>query len=345
MRGSITSAELEVLRDLLCALGSEIRARVIAGRRAAGEEAMNSVVDVTEADTIYAIDKISEEAVLEWFESHWPADRPVELVMEGLKEGGRCTFPIGIKTADCLWTCIIDPIDGTRPLMYDKRSAWALCALAPRHGFEPELADIVVAVMTELPTTKAGFADQISAVIGEGLNGIRALRSNLFTDECSVLFLRPSKAVDVLHGFGQFSKFFPDGKMFTAAMEERLAELLTGNKHHDSPVLFDDQYISTGGQFYEILVGHDRFCVDIRPLVFKKIGCSSSLVCHPYDACCWLILQEAGCIVEKPDGSPLDAPLDTVSPVSWVAYANNDLATKIRPVLRQVMQEFLPGLD
>ena len=29
---------------------------------------------------------------------------------------------------------IVDPIDGTRSLMYDKRSAWVLAAVAPQRG-------------------------------------------------------------------------------------------------------------------------------------------------------------------------------------------------------------------
>ena len=32
------------------------------------------------------------------------------------------------------WTVIVDSIDGTRGLMYDKRSAWCLAAVAPPGG-------------------------------------------------------------------------------------------------------------------------------------------------------------------------------------------------------------------
>ena len=50
---------------------------------------------------------------------------------------------------------IIDPIDGTRGLMYDKRSAFFLAGAAPNRGDSTTLQDIEVAAMVELPTTRS----------------------------------------------------------------------------------------------------------------------------------------------------------------------------------------------
>jgi hypothetical protein len=50
-----------------------------------------------------------------------------------------------------------------------------------------------------------------------------------------------------------------------------------------------------------------------------------------------LIAEETGCILTNPDGGRLRSPLDTTSPVAWVAYANRALARKIGSVLRRVM--------
>ena len=72
-------------------------------------------------------------------------------------------FPNGTCPADTKWKCLLDPIDGTRGIMYDKRSAWALSGIAPQRGEATRLSDIVVAAMTELPTTKQWRADQVSA--------------------------------------------------------------------------------------------------------------------------------------------------------------------------------------
>ena len=40
-----------------------------------------------------------------------------------------------------------------------------------------------------------------------------------------------------------------------------------------------------------------------------------------------------------PWGGRLDAPLDNVSPVAWVGYANEALAGWIGPVLRELVDE------
>ena len=67
-----------------------------------------------------------------------------------------------------------------------------------------------------------------------------------------------------------------------------------------------------------------------------------NLSAHPYDVCCALILEEAGCIVEHPDGSALNCVLDTTSAVNCVAYANEALADHIRPALQTVLARLAP---
>ncbi|HVU18788.1 MAG TPA: inositol monophosphatase [Candidatus Didemnitutus sp.] len=323
-----SARELEATRRLLCGLQDAVRDRVIAVRRL-GMPRLARVQTVTVADTIYALDVAIEKTVLAWFARHWPVDRPVELVMEGLEGRGPVTFPRGTPVTSTHWKCIIDPIDGTRGLMYDKRSGWCLAGLAPQRGQKTNLADIVVAAMTELPTSKGGFADQLSAVRGKG---VTAERVDLRTGRRQTFRPQPSRATTVGHGFASFAKFFPDGKSWLSAREEQLwAELAAGSD------VFDDQYMSTGGQLYEIIAGHDRFIADLRPLANERLGIRTSRVCHPYDIATALIAQEAGCVVTDAEGASLRAPLDTTSPVSWVAYANRALARKIGPVLRQVM--------
>jgi len=44
-------------------------------------------------------------------------------------------------------------------------------------------------------------------------------------------------------------------------------------------------------------------------------------------------------VVEQPDGRPLDAPLDTTSPIAWMGYANPTLARTVRPVLQRLMKQ------
>lgn len=335
MPSSVSVAQLSRARTLLCELQDRIRDTLIAAR--ARESARFArIAAVTAADTIFHIDRISEEAVCAWFEERWPKRWPVELVMEGLPDGVATTFPRGTPVGQTQWKCILDPIDGTREIMYDKRSAWVLAGLAPQRGARTNLSDIVVAAMTELPTSKQWRSDQLSAVRG---HGVVTTAFDVRTGVRERIRLRPSMARDFKQGFAALVHFFPEGKGLIGALEEELWRRL--GLHGPGALVFDDQYISTGGQFYEILCGHDRMLADLRPQVFAKLGLESSLCCHPYDVSTALILEESGCIVETLDGKPLRVPLDTTSPVSWVAFANPSLAKLVRPVLRQLCREML----
>jgi fructose-1,6-bisphosphatase/inositol monophosphatase family enzyme len=301
----------EEARRLLGELGDHLRDTL---RDARGID-MAAVDSHTAADTIYGIDRVADDALLGWFEQHWPG---VEVVSEGLDE------PVAVgRTAE--WTVIVDTIDGTRGLMYDKRPAWCLAGAAPHGG---SLADIVAAAMTELPTVKQGGADQLSGTRG---GGVHAERVDLATGRREALAPRPSSATDLEHGFGGFAKFFVPGKPALAALEGELFRRLGCRD------VFDDEYISSGGQLHELLTGRDRFVADLRPLVAPEAH-----ACHPYDVCTSLLLEEAGGVVTDPWGGPLDAPLDTTSPIAWVGYANPALAARIGPVLAELLDERHP---
>jgi len=222
--------------------------------------------------------------------------------------------------------------------MYDKRPAWVLAGLAPQNGESTSLADILIAAMTEIPTTKQWRADQLSVVEGRG---IVAEALNVFDGSRRPFQVQPSRAAHFDHGFASFAKFFPEGRTLTAQIEEAIWDELTGIGEQPSPTIFDDQYISTGGQFYELLMGRDRLIADIRPLVYARLDLDSPLVCHPYDACVWPILVEAGIVYEAPDGGFPDAPLDTTSPLAWLAFANPQLAELARPVIHRTLESML----
>jgi hypothetical protein len=327
----------ELLREKLCALGGAVRDAVLEGRRRSAAEELSKVAGSGGGDTIYAVDKFGEEAVGEWFRTNWPADMPVQVVMEGI-EGEWC-FPEGTAAAKTDWKCIIDPIDGTRGLMYDKRSAWSLAGVAPQRGEETMLSGIVAAAMTEIPVSKQWRADQFSAT-REG--GVRGISFDVLRGGEAELLATPSQARDFRHGFASLAKFFPEGRTLTSQIEERIWDELVGLNASASPEVFDDQYLSTGGQFHELLAGRDRMVGDIRPLVFRALDMDGSLTCHPYDACAWLVLERAGVVFEHPLGGFPDAPLDTESGVAWVGYANTALAVAMRPVLQKTLRGFLP---
>lgn len=331
-------SDLCLLRDSLCELQNTIRLALIAARQAQTTD-LTAVVAQTSADTIYALDRVSEAAISRWFSAHWPPSEPVEVLMEGLEDGETLTFPAKTKVENTRWKCLLDPIDGTRALMHDKRSAWSLAALAPQKGADTRLQDILVAAMTELPTSKNWRADQIAGIKGCGAGGLLSRAINVLSGETAPLRLQPSRARDFKHGFASMARFFPEGKTLLARIEEELWDELYGLGSTASPLVFDDQYISTGGQIYELLAGHDRMVGDLRPLAMRQLGLGLALSCHPYDICTAFLLQEAGGIVEAPDGSPLDAPLDTTTAIAWMGYANPTLAQTVRPILGRLMQK------
>jgi hypothetical protein len=325
--------DLQVARLLLLELGDSIRDKLIRARATASSaQSLMAISRESAADTIYEIDRVSEEVIETWFAKHWPREAPIELVMEGIDD--LVTIPHGLPVEETMYKCILDPIDGTRGIMYDKRSAWFLAGLAPQKGVGTQLSDIEAAVMVELPTSKQWRADRISAVRGQG---VKADSINVLTGEQSLFTLQPSTASDPWHGFAYISRFFPAGKALTALIEQTLWDNLDSRDN----VVFEDQYLSSGGQFYELLTGHDRMIADIRPLVFRKLGIESALCCHPYDICSSLILREMNIVIEHPLGGQLTGPLDTISPVSWVAYANDRLAAIVRPAFQEVLRRLL----
>jgi fructose-1,6-bisphosphatase/inositol monophosphatase family enzyme len=302
------------------------------------QKALHAVSRDSAADTIYAIDAVVEP-VLEEFCRDWAKEQPLVLIAEGVvgpdgREGVKI-FPEGTREENAAIRLIIDPIDGTRGLMYDKRAAWALAGVAPNKGPGTSLRDIEVAVMTELPTSKMGFGDVLWAIKGRGAHGERV---DLRSGEAKPLLLGTSRATGIDHGFAQVANFFPGTKVLASELMEEIARAMIGPADVTRATVFDDQYISTGGQFYELIVGHDRFNADLRPHFYRLQGQPEGLCCHPYDCATMLVAEEAGVILTDGLGNPLDGPLDVTTGLSWAAYANDALRQKIEPVVRDFLE-------
>jgi fructose-1,6-bisphosphatase/inositol monophosphatase family enzyme len=313
-----------------------VRDMVVRGHGGVG---LHDVSRSSSADTIYTIDT-HVEPMLELFCEQWSKETPLVLIAEGLQgtdgqEVESRVFPQGAREQDARIRVIVDPIDGTRGIMYDKRSAWALAGVAPNNGPATRLRDIEVAVMTELPTSKMGQGDVLWAVKGRGAHGARV---DLQSHNAAVFQFSPSKAKSLAHGFASVVNFFPGIKRVSADAMESIAVALLGPADVSKAQIFDDQYISTGGQFYELIVGHDRFIGDLRPLFYQQLKMAEGLCCHPYDCCCWLIAEEAGVILTNGLGHPLDGPLDTTTGIAWAGYANVVLQRQIEPALLAFLQ-------
>jgi fructose-1,6-bisphosphatase/inositol monophosphatase family enzyme len=322
--------------DRLVAFQAEVRDVIIASRRSAG---LHEVSHATSADTIYRIDT-AVEPILDAFCEEWAETTPLVLIAEGVEnkhgEEGVAVYPRGTREEDAQIRLIVDPIDGTRGIMYDKRAAWALAGVAPNKGPNTRLRDIEVAVMTELPTSKMGFADVLTAIKGRGATGMRVDLANGATQP---LPISPSTAAGIDHGFASVANFFPGTKRLASELMEHLVANLIGPADVTKATVFDDQYISTGGQSYELIVGHDRFNADLRPVFYRMQGQPEGLCCHPYDCASMLIAEEAGVVLTDEKGEPLDGPLDVTSGISWVGYANAALRERMEPVLRQFLTQ------
>jgi len=313
-----------------------VRDAVVAGTERQTVDALAAVDRDDEGDTIYAIDVISER-VIERLTEALGREQSFVLVAEGLPGGQRCV-PDSIDEDAATWRIIVDPIDGTRGLMYQKRSAWILTGVAPNRGRATSLRDIVLAVQTEIPLVKQHLADQIWATRG---GGVEAARLNRLTGERVPLRLRPSAASSIAHGFSTIARFFPGARDTLGALDEAIVRGALGAQPSGKALCFEDQYASTGGQLYELAAGHDRFIADLRPLTGAWVaerGLARPLCCHPYDICCALIAEESGVIVTDPAGRTLDAPLTVDADVAWVGYANSKIRAAIEPLLQRELR-------
>jgi hypothetical protein len=223
--------------------------------------------------------------------------------------------------------------------MYQKRSAWVLTGVAPNRGPTTALSDIVLAAQTEIPLVKQHLSDQVWALRGGGASARR--RDRLSGTE-RPLALRPSRARTIAHGFATVSRFFPGARDELAAIDEQIVRDALGPVRPGKAHCFEDQYISSGGQLYELMAGHDRFIADLRPLaerILARRGLALGLCAHPYDLCTELVARELGIVVTDAFGQPLDAPLSVDGDLSWVGYANDHIRREIEPLLQAALRE------
>lgn len=330
----------EPVKKLLIDLGREICLKVHQSLEVSDHNTRTQVYAERDDDTIYQIDKDVENVIRPFIESRAAEIGGIKLIAEGFPAEG-LTFPAGHPPGSESIILLIDPIDGTRGIMYDKRSAFFLAGAAPNMDKPAFLQDIEVAVMTELPTSRSTLSDTIWAIKG---SGAAAETWDIHTGEIRSRSIQPSGARTILGGFGQISRFFPPGRQVLAAMEEELISILFPDPPEGKAIVFEDQYISSGGQLYELLMGHDRFTADIRTALYRYLEREgkgwTGHRCHPYDVVAHMIGNEAGLIITDIDNNPLNAPLDTTTPVDWIGYANKDIFNEVYPVLRKLLKKY-----
>jgi fructose-1,6-bisphosphatase/inositol monophosphatase family enzyme len=322
---------------IIKALHERIRNAVVAECERSALESLSRIAKEEEGDTIYAIDRVSEELLVEFFESEIAPHTAIVLIAEGL-DGGRIVLPRGATAEDAHWRVIVDPIDGTRGLMYQKRSAWILTGVAPNRGEDTNLFDIEIAMQTEIPLVKQHLSDTLWAETGKGAN---AERFDRIAGKKYPLELTPSAAASVAHGFASMSRFFAGVSAEATAVYDEIIFGALGPVQPGKAHCFEDQYISTGGQLYELIAGHDRFIADLRPVFEKDLtrrGKALGICCHPYDLCTELIAREYGVQVTDEYGRRLSAQLSVEPDAAWIGYANSNIRAQIEPLLNEALR-------
>jgi len=331
---------MAAIADLLAPireLHDEVRRVVVSACERTSFEQLAGVASEGEGDTIYAIDRVSEQTLVDFFEREVATRVPILLIAEGL-ETGALALPRGTEPMDARWRIIMDPIDGTRGLMYQKRSGWILTGVAPNLGDRTTLADIALAVQTEIPLVKQHLSDGLWAERGLGVS---AERVNRLTGERWPIALGPSRASTIAHGFAMLARFFPGAREVLAAIDDEVVFAALGPPDAGKAQVFEDQYIASGGQLYELMAGHDRFVADLRPLMGSRPearGQAPGLCCHPYDVCTELIARELGVVVTDERGGPLGALLAVHPEVAWIGYANRSIRAQVEPLLQDALR-------
>lgn len=320
--------------ERLAHLGRRVRQAIEQSRRQG--QSLGDVVAHEHGDAIFAIDRHVEPLLDEAIES-WPAAcKPLLSIAEG-------KGVISWGTGEPRHRLIVDPIDGTRNLVYDKRSAWFIAAVCEERGEATTLADAFAAAVVELPTSKAGYADTYTAT----RDRVQGMREPLFGGASpEPVPVGASRATTLLGGFAQVSSFFPGTKVLAAELMQRIVDVTLGPESAGGASVFDDQYITTAGQLVELMTGRDRFCCDLRPLFYRVLELQNpekprvrGLECHPYDMAGLLVAQQAGVVLTDGFGAPLAPPLDVHTGVHWCGYANESLRRAIQPVIVEFFAE------
>ena len=285
-------------------------------------------------DLTYAIDEGTEVSAARWMDD-LAGREPLSLLTED--RGWRHAGAAGADFDHGGPRIVLDPIDGTRNLMLDLRSAWTEIAWCPPGKTEPRFRDVRASLLAELPDRRGGKYRVLEAgPCGPPRFELREVGTDALLEEHE---LNADSNDDRLeHRVLSFFRFEPHWRPRIARIEAEFFRRLEQHEGVDTRHCFDDQYISNAGQLVLLALGQYRFIADLRAFLAQRHG-EPAITSKPYDVAGALHLaRAAGCVVEAPDGGPIDFPLDARTPVSFVGYANEAVATRLRPHLARALE-------
>jgi len=296
-------------------------------------EELSKIVEQGCGDVVYKIDVRAENIVENTFKRIGDEVCPILGITE---KTGKRVYGDGEPE----YFIIVDPIDGTRPLMYQLHPAFSLVGIGKIiESRYPVLGDIEFCAMFQIPNLDKKYIDLVKAMKGKGT---MMERYEVDTWKKIKTFRpTPSKAKSIEHGFIVISAPFSPREYLARVGDYIVKKVVREGRAR----VFYDEYLSTAGQFYRLLLGKYRIVVDLRPLqekLLKTKGGELGLCAHPYDVCCALSLKEVNCPITDGYGNEKDFwrfPCDAKTDVHYIAYANEILREKIEPIILEAISK------
>ncbi len=298
-------SELDDLAVELAHVGRQVRDAV----RAAAPASDGEVMRTEGGDDVFGVDERAETALLAALDGlgrRWPGTAVVE--------GHDADLVVG--RADGPWRYLVDPVDGTRPYLAGKRSAWVLLGAGREAA---TLEDLEVGAMVEIPGRRAALG--LVAWARRGGPACAEDDDLVGGGAPAVVRLTPRRDDRIDRSFVTVVRLLPGSHAAIGAWaDDHLAGL----------EVYDDLVPCTGGYLAGLATGSDLAVFDPRP-AFAPGG----LAAHPYDLASLVVARAAGAVVEAFPSGPLTVPLDTGTPVAWAGYANEAVALRLRPSIAE----------
>lgn len=337
-------ASFEAWRERLTALTDVLRARtraaLLTAQREGRLEELARPLARGVGDVTFGLDLPSEQAIEGWLDE---TARTTSLSVLTEDSGWRHRGPDGRGGSRALLgfdhggpRIAIDPVDGTRNLMADLRSAWTVVAFAPAGAGQPRLADLTGGLVSELPGSLAAGYRRLASDGRTCTLETRDLASDALLD-------RRDLAVDeddrVDHGYFPFFRYEPAQRPAIARLEAGFFERLVRAEDCDARSVYDDQYCSSAGQLVQLALGRYRMVVDPREWVHRRRG-APGVTSKPYDlAGAVVCARAAGAVVLDVEGGPLDFPIDATTPVGYLGFANEATRRRLEPWWRATLAD------
>jgi len=299
-------------------------------------------------DETFVLDGIGERVVLEWARRA-ARSAPLSLLTEdaGWRHFGPAPGGTEVRELEGFDhggpRVVCDPIDGTRNLMHDLRSAWCVLALAGPGTRPPRLSELELALVGELCDSRAARARLLRAVRGGGarllierLDDSPDGRPEGASEEREVA-LRADADARVDRGYFPFFAFHPTSRARVARLAADFFARVERAHGADLASCLDDQYIASAAHLALTALGTYRMVVDLRAGL-PELGGAPTQTAKPYDvAGAVLVAREAGAEVLDLAGRPLELSLDASTPVAYCAFANEATRARLWPLLAETL--------